>query len=242
MSGPRLPSRFQAGWSHLVAWVFDRVYLRTKVIGRSNVPKRGPAILAGNHTGLADGPVVLGAAPRGVHFIMKWSLGQGLGGKILRAAGQVPLARDNGRDALRTCLELLDEGRLVGIFPEGTRGDGKMRQIHPGVAWLAVASGAPVIPFACLGTRRQGESASHFPPFWRRLYVSFGPPVELDLPASASRRERIAAALEQIGPAIANQVEAAVGASGIPLPTDTGRRERSRVDTASGKSPRSRGR
>jgi 1-acyl-sn-glycerol-3-phosphate acyltransferase len=208
----------------LVAAFGDHVYASTKVVGRANLPQRGPAILAGNHTGLVDGPVVLGAAPRGVHFIMKWSLGQGFGGKILRAAGQVPLEHDNGRAALRVCLGLLERGALVGIFPEGTRGDGQMRQIHPGVAWLAVHSGAPVIPFACLGTRRQGERASQFPPFRRRIYVSFGPALELDLAAGGnSRSARVAAALEQIGPGLAAHVQAAVTASGIPLPTDTGR-------------------
>ncbi|MDR1189532.1 MAG: 1-acyl-sn-glycerol-3-phosphate acyltransferase [Bifidobacteriaceae bacterium] len=223
-NGPELPGRWQAGWARLVAWVLDHIWLATKVTGRSNVPRSGPAILAGNHTGLVDGPVVLGASPRGVHFIMKWALGQGLGGKILKAAGQVPLAKDNGRDALRVCQSLLQRGSLVGIFPEGTRGDGKMRSIHPGVAWLAVNSGAPVIPFACLGTRRQGESASKFPPFRRRVHVSFGAPLALDMDDAAPRRERITAALAQIGPALAAHVEAAVSTSGIGLPTDSGRR------------------
>jgi 1-acyl-sn-glycerol-3-phosphate acyltransferase len=227
MSDPsrsRLPGRFQAGWARLVAAILDHVWLSTKVGGRANLPKSGAAILAGNHTGLVDGPVVLGASRRGVHFIMKWSLGQGLGGKILKAAGQVPLAKDNGHQALRTCLALLEGGALVGVFPEGTRGDGKMRQIHPGVAWLAVNSGAPVIPFACLGTRRQGESASKFPPFRRRICVSFGSPIHLEIDKQAPRREQIAAVLEQIGPVLAAHVEAAVVASGIALPTDSGRK------------------
>ncbi|MDR1441309.1 MAG: 1-acyl-sn-glycerol-3-phosphate acyltransferase [Bifidobacteriaceae bacterium] len=227
MTEPRkqgLPRAFQAGMARRVAWILNCLWLATKVTGLEHVPRKGPAILAGNHTGLVDGPVILGAAPRGVHFIMKWSLGQGFGGLLLKASGQVPLAKDNGHAALRTCLGLLERGALVGIFPEGSRGDGKMSQIHPGVAWLAVNSGAPVIPFACLGTRRQGESATHLTPFRRRVLVSFGPPVALELDADASRRERTGAALEQIGRALAEHVEAAVAASGIALPTDTGRK------------------
>jgi 1-acyl-sn-glycerol-3-phosphate acyltransferase len=202
----------------------EHIYVTTKVVGREHVPRSGPAILAGNHTGLVDGPVVLGACPREVHFIMKWALGQGLGGWFLKAAGQVPLAKDNGREALRTCLALLERGSLVGIFPEGTRGDGKMRHIHPGVAWLAVNSDAPVIPFACLGTRRQGESASRVPPFRRKLYVSFGPALELDRDREAPRRDQIASALEQISAGLAAYVGAAVAASGIELPSDSGRK------------------
>ncbi|MDR2566616.1 MAG: 1-acyl-sn-glycerol-3-phosphate acyltransferase [Bifidobacteriaceae bacterium] len=221
---PRLPGRWQAGWARCVAAFAEHAYVSTKVVGRENVPRSGAAILAGNHTGLVDGPVVLGASPRGVHFIMKWALGQGLGGRILKAAGQVSLAKDSGREALRTCLALLERGSLVGIFPEGSRGDGKMRQIHPGVAWLAVNSGAPVIPFACLGTRRQGESAFRLPPFRRKLYVSFGPALELGLDGTAPRREQIAAAMERIGAGLAAHVQAAVAASGIALPTDSGRK------------------
>ncbi|MDR2381648.1 MAG: 1-acyl-sn-glycerol-3-phosphate acyltransferase [Bifidobacteriaceae bacterium] len=219
----RVPQRWQAAWAHVVAFICDHVYLRTKVVGRANVPRRGPAILAGNHTGLVDGPVVLGAAPRGVHFIMKFSLGQGLGGAILRAAGQVPVSAAGGRQALRTCLELLERGQLVGVFPEGSRGNGRMEEIKAGVAWLAVNSGAPVIPFACLGTRRRGEAASKFPPPRRKLYIEFGPPLQLDLAGGVPRHDQIAAALEQIRQALADQVEAAVAASGIELPGDSGK-------------------
>jgi 1-acyl-sn-glycerol-3-phosphate acyltransferase len=203
----------------------DHVYFSTKVVGRSNVPTRGAVILAGNHTGLVDGPVVLGAAGRGTHFIMKFSLGQGVAGVFLRLAGQVPVEQSGGRGALRTCLALLRAGRVVGIFPEGTRGDGQMRRCRPGVGWLAVKSGAPVVPFACLGSRRQGEPISFFPRFGRRLYVSFGEPLSLDLDPELAERDRIAVALEQIGAGLAAHVARAVADSGVALPSDSGREE-----------------
>jgi 1-acyl-sn-glycerol-3-phosphate acyltransferase len=207
----------------VVCWILEHVYLSTKIVGRSYVPREGPVILAGNHTGLVDGPVVVGAAPRGAHFIMKFSLGQGLGGAILRLGGQVPVDRNGGRGALRTCLGLLENGAAVGIFPEGSRGDGQMREIKAGVAWLAVNSGAPVVPFACLGTRREGEGASRFPPPRRKIHVSFGAPLRLDVDGAAPNRERIASALEQIRVGLAAHVESAVAASGIGLPADTGK-------------------
>ena len=220
------PRGYQAHWARLVCAFFDRVFWNCKVIGRQHVPK-GPAILAGNHAGLVDGPVVIGAAPRGVHFLMKQSLSKGIGGKILLAGGQVPVDRKNGSAALRTCLELLDKGRLVGIFPEGTRGDGRMEKIHAGVGWLAVHSGAPVVPFACLGTRRQGESIGKIPGFRRRLLVVFGPPVELALPnqEEASAKQRISLALEQIATGLAAHVADATKRSGMVLPTDSGRKD-----------------
>jgi 1-acyl-sn-glycerol-3-phosphate acyltransferase len=154
---------------------------------------------------------------------MKYSLGRGIGGFFLRAGGQVALQRDSGHQALRVCLELLRRGRAVGIFPEGSRGDGRMRQIKAGVAWLAISSGAPVVPFACLGTRHDGEAATRFPPPRRKVYVSFGAPVELVLDKSASRREQIGAAMEQIRLALAAHVAKALEESPVGLPDDTGR-------------------
>ncbi|MDR2114247.1 MAG: 1-acyl-sn-glycerol-3-phosphate acyltransferase [Bifidobacteriaceae bacterium] len=207
----------------LLCLFLDHVLLSTRVVGQQHLPRRGGVILAGNHTGLVDGPVVLGASPRGAHFIMKYSLGQGLGGRILRAGGQVPVDQNNGRQALKTCLGLLERGQVVGIFPEGARGDGSMSEIKAGVAWLAVNSRAPVVPFACLGTRHEGEAITKMPRLRRKIYVSFGAPVELDLDREAPAREQVAAALEQIGAAMRVQVERAVAASGIPLPQDTGR-------------------
>jgi 1-acyl-sn-glycerol-3-phosphate acyltransferase len=220
-----LPSRFQAGWSRALCRFLSHTYVSRRVTGREFIPAKGPVILAGNHAGLVDGPLVLGASSRGVHFIIKFALSRGLGGKILLAAGQVPLGKDSGREALATCLDLLKDGRVVGIFPEGSRGDGRMAQIHPGVGWLAVHSGAPVIPFACLGTRRQGESIRKLPPFRRKLAVVFGPAIDLALDPALPTRDRIGQALGVIGPALAAHVAAAQEATGLYLPTDSGRKE-----------------
>ncbi|MCL2802781.1 MAG: 1-acyl-sn-glycerol-3-phosphate acyltransferase [Micrococcales bacterium] len=219
----RLPGRLQAGWAHALCAAFDRVFWRCRISGAEQIPP-GPAILAGNHAGLMDGPVVMGAAPRGVHFLIKQELAKGLLGQIMLAGGQVPVDRSAGGQALKVCLALLRRGRLVGIFPEGTRGDGQMRQIQAGVGWLAVHSGAPVVPFACLGTRRQGESIGHFPGPGRRLDVSFGPPVDLSM-LQGSRRQRVGDSLEPIAQAMRTQLAAAVARTGMTLPTDQGRRD-----------------
>jgi len=171
-----------------------------------------------------DGPVVIGAAPRGVHFMIKQELTKGVLGVIMAAAGQVPVDRSGGHQALRVCLALLAKGQMVGIFPEGTRGDGRMSQIHAGVGWLAVHSGAPVVPFACLGTRRQGESVGKIPPFRRRLVVEFGPALQLAPPPGLSEKAQISAVLPVIAQGLAAHVTAAVARTGLPLPTDAGRR------------------
>jgi 1-acyl-sn-glycerol-3-phosphate acyltransferase len=203
-----------------LAWLINFGYLSTRVIGREHVPRRGPVILAGNHSGLLDGPVVLGAAPRGVHFLIKEELVRGIGGRILLAAGQIPVARSSGRAALLTAAAVLADGRVVGIFPEGTRGTGRAESIHAGVAWLAIHTGAPVIPVACLGTRRTGEGINKIPPFRRPIRVVFGPPIPLaEARAATSTRAQISAALAEIGPTLAAHVATAESRCGIPLPT-----------------------
>jgi len=171
-----------------------------------------------------DGPVVIGAAPRGVHFMIKQELTKGVLGLIMAAAGQVPVDRSGGHQALRVCLALLVRGQMVGIFPEGTRGDGRMSQIHAGVGWLAVHSGAPVVPFACLGTRRQGESVGKIPPFRRRLVVEFGPALELTPPPGLPVQDQISVVLPMIAKGLAAHVTAAEARTGLLLPTDAGRR------------------
>ena len=214
----RVPGRFSAGLARRVALLLDRAYLSTRIVGRKHVPKSGPVILAGNHSGLLDGPVVIGAAPRGTHFLIKAELVRGLAGKIFLLAGQVPVNRSDGRAALEICLKVLQDGRVVGIFPEGTRGTGRVGGIHAGVAWLAVNSGAPVIPVACLGTRREGESIHKIPSFRRRVHVEFGNPISLPDPAPTTQ-ESIAAAIPIIHQALAAHVAEVERRTALPLPT-----------------------
>jgi 1-acyl-sn-glycerol-3-phosphate acyltransferase len=217
----RVPGRWQAAWGRRVAQVIAHVYLRTKVIGRAHVPA-GPVILAANHLSFLDGPLVLGVAPRGVHFLIKESLAKGFG-KILLWAGQIPIYGGAGREALAVALAELKRGRLVGIFPEGTRRTGHVEAIHPGVAWLAIHSGAPVVPVACLGTRLEGEGVNRLPTFRRRIAIVFGPPVDL-APARALGKGRAAidAAIGIIGKALTTHVESAEHTTGIPLPKTGG--------------------
>ena len=82
--------------------------------------------------------------------------------------------RAGDRSALQLGKDVLDAGRCIGILPEGTRGSGTAAGINNGVAWLALNSGAPVVPVAILGTRMGGEHLDTVPAPGRRLHVSFG--------------------------------------------------------------------
>jgi 1-acyl-sn-glycerol-3-phosphate acyltransferase len=119
------------------------------------VPTDGPVVLACNHVGWLDGPLLAICAPRPVHALTKREMFDGRMGAFLRGSGQIPLDRfgaDPG--ALKACLRVLGDGGAVGIFPEGTRGPGNVDTVFAGAGWLAARAGAPVVPIAIRGTVR----------------------------------------------------------------------------------------
>ncbi|WNB87054.1 lysophospholipid acyltransferase family protein [Cellulomonas sp. ATA003] len=144
-------------WSRRIGRFLAHGVWDTEVIGSDHVPVAGPVILAANHTGVVDGPLVVGVAPRGVHMMVKEAAFVWPVGVVLRVSGHIPVDGTGGRPALVAASAVLRRGDVVGIFPEGNRGRGDAARAHAGVAWLAVNSGAPVVPVAVLGTRRTGE-------------------------------------------------------------------------------------
>lgn len=140
-----------------------RLLVRPRLSGVEHIPARGPAILAGNHLGALDTLVLPALLRRRVTYSAKVELFQGRGprGRVvawfLRMVGQVPMDRSGGRasaSGLDPIIEVLRNGGLVGIFPEGTRSpDGRMYRGHTGVARMALATGAPVIPVGMINTQ-----------------------------------------------------------------------------------------
>ncbi|WP_392542159.1 lysophospholipid acyltransferase family protein [Oryzobacter telluris] len=215
------PAAWRARVGHVVGRVLVGLLYDARAVGRDRVPRSGPVILAANHTGYLDGAVVLAMAPRPSHFLVLARTFEGFIGHLLRSSGQIPLDQGRGdRQALGQALEVLGRGGVVGIFPEGGRGRGDLATAGKGVAWLALQSGATVVPTACLGTRRTGELAAWWPPFRSRLVVDLGAPVVLDLPEGLPGRARVDLATEQIRTALVAHVHAAAERHGIPLPTD----------------------
>ncbi len=217
---PRIPRRIGPGWARLVGRFIARAFWNTRIVGADRVPRTGPVIIASNHLGLADGPLMIGCCPRGTHILVKVELFRSPIGFLFRASGQIPVDRRNGRPALATALALLGRQRVVGIFPEGNRGRGDASSARAGVAWLAVRSGAPVVPVAMLGTRRTGESVRRIPGFRRRLLVEFGEPLQLQGLAGLPQREAVGLAQEHLRVALAEHVVGAAARTGFDLPVD----------------------
>ncbi|MYY01476.1 lysophospholipid acyltransferase family protein [Streptomyces sp. ATexAB-D23] len=153
---------------------------RPRVLGAWRVPASGPVILAVNHSHNIDGPMLMGTAPRPVHFLIKKEAFVGPLDPFLRGIGQLKVDRTTAdRTAITHALGVLEDGGALGIFPEGTRGEGDFASLRAGLAYFAVRSGAPIVPVAVLGsTERRGRLISALPPLRSRVDVVFGAPFE----------------------------------------------------------------
>lgn len=151
-------------------WLFKYIFMgpllsllgRPKVEGLEHVPASGAVILASNHLAVADSFFLPLVVRRRITFLAKaeYFTGTGLKGWFTRwfysVSGQVPIDRtdaDAAQAALDTAKRLLDEGKLLGMYPEGTRSpDGRLYKGKTGLARLALETGIPVIPVAMIGT------------------------------------------------------------------------------------------
>lgn len=164
-----------------------RLLFRPWVKGLGNVPAEGAAILASNHLSVSDSVFMPAMLKRQVHFLAKKDYFTGAGPKgwitrkFFEATNQLPMDRSGGEASLRSLdagLEALREGRLLGIYPEGTRSpDGRLHRGKIGVAKLALASGAPVVPIAMIGTD-QAQPIGRTLPRIRRIGMIFGEPLD----------------------------------------------------------------
>ena len=156
--------------------------------GIKNVPKRGPALMVSNHLSFADhffGPLPL---MRPIYFLGKqdYFTGKGVKGLISKGfftgVGVVPVDRTGGsaaEAALETGLRILAEGKLLGIYPEGTRApDNRLYRGKTGVARLALKSRVPVIPMAMINTFELMPSGKVLPRLGVRPGVRFGKPMD----------------------------------------------------------------
>jgi 1-acyl-sn-glycerol-3-phosphate acyltransferase len=186
-----------------------RLLFRPKVTGLEHIPREGGAILAANHVSFLDPMLLPLVVPRRrVLFLTKVKyIDNPLLHWILRGAGVIPVASDDPKaiaDAVAAGVTALREGRLVGIFPEGTRSpDGRLHRGKTGVARIAIQAGVPVIPAGITGTDLALPRGAKLPRP-RSVRITFGPPIRLSAPADA-RASAVAsrAATDQVMAAIA---------------------------------------
>lgn len=166
---------------------FLRLFFRPWVEGLDNIPAYGPVILASNHLSFMDSLFLPLVVPRRVTFLAKsdYFTGRGVKGRLQRmffsGVGQLPVDRTGGdaaNAALVTGKRVLAAGRLLGIYPEGTRSpDGRLYRGKTGVGRLAIESGVPVIPVAMIGTF-EVQPAGELIPRPHRVGIRIGRPLD----------------------------------------------------------------
>jgi 1-acyl-sn-glycerol-3-phosphate acyltransferase len=171
----------------VILLVLMRVLYRPVVEGVAHIPDEGPVILAGNHVTFIDSLFLSLVVRRQVYFIGKdeYVTGKGVKGRVMAwfftTCGMIPVDRDGGHGgvaALMTGRRILEEGRIFGIYPEGTRSpDGRLYRGRTGIARLALMTGAPVVPFAMIGTDKVQPGGRGMPRI-APVTVRFGEPLE----------------------------------------------------------------
>jgi len=172
---------------HIVVGPILLAIFRPWVVGLDNVPKEGPVILASNHLSFIDSIFLPLVVDRPVVFLAKseYFTGKGLKGWATRmffqATGQLPIDRSGGKASeasLNTGLRVLGEGRVLGIYPEGTRSpDGRLYRGRTGVARMVLEAGVPVIPVAMIGTAEVMPIGTRLPKI-RRVGIVIGEPLD----------------------------------------------------------------
>lgn len=156
----------------VVSIIFYPLY-RIQVIGKENIPQKGAVLLCSNHISNLDPPVVGITSTRDIYFMAKGELFENpFLGKLLTGIHAFPVKRGlRDRNALRKGLEILAEGKTLGLFPEGTRSKtGKIQEPLAGAGFFALRSNAQVVPCAIIGP---------YKPF-KKLTVIYGKPIHME--------------------------------------------------------------
>jgi 1-acyl-sn-glycerol-3-phosphate acyltransferase len=230
-AGVRAPRTTLLSAGRGTAHALLRRWFELEVHGAERVPADGPVVMAANHVGWLDGPLLAICSPRPVFALTKQEMFSGAVGVVLRASGQIELDRFHvDVAAIRTSVKALQAGLAVGVFPEGTRGAGDMATSRAGAAYLAMVTGAPVVPVSFLGTRLPGGSNSSIPPRGTRMAMTFGDPLHLDARPWPRTQAAVAEAAAAVTDSILRTMRSAEETTGMTLPGPLGpKREKRRA-------------
>ncbi len=182
-------------------WAIRRLWLDANLVGAENVPEAGPVILAANHLSFIDSPLLMFGLDRPVSMLGKAEYLQGRATKwLFPAAGMIPVDR-SGRglvESLRCAERRLDQGEIVGLFPEGTRSrSGELHRGRSGVAHLALKTGAPIVPVGIVGSDLVQAPDAAIPRFRGRVELRFGSAIDMgrwiDQPPNSETKAAITA-------------------------------------------------
>jgi 1-acyl-sn-glycerol-3-phosphate acyltransferase len=195
------------GMSHYWLRVSYDMFFRGTSAGLEHLPKTGPFLIAGNHASLLDPPLIGSQVPRQMSFFARKTLWKGrLFPWWLDAVGTIPVDRDGGQDvsALKRVLRSLADGKVMILFPEGTRSpDGRLQEPKAGVGLILCKTQVPVVPARIFGSFEAYGRGTKFPQLGTQVDVVFGPPLAPAAYDVGTGKERYQAASEQVMAAIA---------------------------------------
>ena len=140
----------RTGFRPIATWLY-----RVELVGVERIPASGPAILVANHESLFDPWILALATPRPIRYMAKSELWRHRTvGTVMESFGAFPVERGAGdAAAMSRAAQLLEQGQLLGLFPQGTSKTHSPRRYHRGAARLALATGAPLVPVTLHDTR-----------------------------------------------------------------------------------------
>lgn len=215
----RHPRRLPMRGLRPILGAYSRQRYGVTVHGAEHVPLDGPLILAANHLGWLDGPLLGLHGPRRVHTLTKAEMFVGAMGRFLHGTGQIPVDRfAPDPTAIKTSLRVLRAGGVVGIFPEGARGPGELDVFQRGAAYLALATGAPVATVIFFGTREPGADSHSRPSRQSPVDMVFGPPWQRPAIAWPRHKDVVAEATESLRVHMLFALDEAMASTGRTLP------------------------
>jgi 1-acyl-sn-glycerol-3-phosphate acyltransferase len=172
---------------------FCRSWCRMTVEGREHIPAEGPFLLAPVHRSILDTPISSGVTRRRMRFMgadKYWKNDKF--GRLLSALGGFPVTRGSAdREALKRCIDVLQGGEPLVLFPEGERKSGDVVQpLFDGATYIAVKAGVPIIPVGIAGSERAMPKGAKFI-YPRKVYVKIGPPIEVPV-GESGKAQRVA--------------------------------------------------
>ncbi|MGG1479703.1 lysophospholipid acyltransferase family protein [Bacillus smithii] len=162
---------FYAFAKRIVSPILKKMY-RVEVKGLEHFPEQGGVLLCSNHIDNMDPPILGVTCPRPISFMAKAELfNVAILSGIIKKLNAFPVKRGgNDREALRTGLKVLKEGKVLGLFPEGTRSKtGKLGKGLAGAGYFALRTNAQVIPCAIIGSYR----------IFQKVKVIYGKPIDM---------------------------------------------------------------
>ncbi|MBM3334799.1 1-acyl-sn-glycerol-3-phosphate acyltransferase [Candidatus Sumerlaeota bacterium] len=196
----------------LILWLFFRIFYRARWLCYGRVPASGPVIIAPNHGSFFDPPLVNVPIWRRARFFTNERYFKFPLGPIIRYLGAFPvdLTRRFDTRAYHHARRVLEQGGLLMLFPEGTRSsDGLLGKIQPGVAALALETGATIVPVSVCGTFDAWPRTRRFPRFCRPISVKYHEPIRVERIGDPQlRRQKIAEINRRISRALAPRLRA----------------------------------